>query len=339
MGLLKILAGLSLSVSLWADAPPIKDWRVGASLSNFVGVGSFIAGYAAEPSWSTSLALNPSYKLPVFWGMPRITVAGNVSMMMWWLASYQTTALNYDHRVSFTDIGVDLSMPEILAFGPGFSFGASLGLNVPTSVISRAVHRIVGINAGLPIKWSKWGFSVGLTPAATGWVYSQSNITGPCFQMPQTAINPQNINADMGQLSQGLVIVRNQEENFGDGTCLTSGRQIIWTLNNMLSLGWSNPNHSVGVGLGWFVNFLRPLQQRPEVSSEFSTGQNFTEATLGRIAYTYRVPIETELSFGAGVMSIQSSRTGAGDLAFPFFDFVTPGNNQTQIFFQATVGI
>jgi len=41
----------------------------------------------------------------------------------------------------------------------------------------------------------------------------------------------------------------------------------------------------------------------------------------------------------AGVLSWQAAYDQSGRLAFPFFDFVTPGNNQTQVFLQATVGI
>jgi hypothetical protein len=327
------------SLSL-ADPPPPKDWALSTSLGNSIGIGTFVADYARVPSWTTSLSINPSYQIPQFWGLPRISVSAFEMLTTWWLNSYRTTDNDAQNRLALSDLNLNVSMPEILNFeSTGFSLGANLGLQAPVSTFSRNINRILGFSADMPVSWSKWGFHARFTPSVSAWAYSDTNIRVPCLSMSSPMVNPYDASADIGQMIQGLSIVRNGDERLGDGQCLAVGRQNIWSLNNGVSLGWSNPNHSVSVSLNWMINFLRPLADRPELRNESASGQNFTEATSGRIAYAYTLPIETNLVLSAGVMSWQSSLDSAGRVTFPFFDFVTPGNNQTQIFVQATVGI
>ncbi len=317
-----------------------KDWALSTSLGNSIGIGTFVTEYSQTPSWTTSLILSPSYKIPQFWGMPRITLSGWQMISVWWLNSYVTTPVNVENRIVFSDLILNATMPKILNFeSPGLSMGAGPGLWAPVSSFSRNMNRILGLTFGMPIAWSKWGFSAGWTPSVLAWIFSDTNISVPCQEMPAATINPYGSNLDIDQVIQGLSIVRNGDERLGDGRCLVSGRQNTWTLNNALSLGWSNPSHAVNLGLTWYINFLRPLADRPDLKSDHAIAQNFNEVTMGRIAYSYTIPIETNLVVSAGILSWQASYDKAGNLTFPFFDFVTPGNNQTQIFVQATVGI
>ncbi len=337
----RLFLALSVSGILYAQDEELeKRWGLSSSLGNSVGIGTFVAGYSNEPSWSTSIAINPTYRLPKFWGMPEITLSASEIIGFWWLSSYNTTASDFDNRISLSDLNLEAFMPTILRHEQtGLSFGAGVTLNAPVSYLSQKINRVMGLGFNIPMRWSKWGFSAGWTPSLTGWIYSDSSISAPCEKLPGTVINPQNIEQDVGQVIQGLAIVKNYEDDLGNGTCRIAGRQTMLGLNNMWSLGWSNKTHSVGLGLGWFINFLRPLADKPQLHADNSSSQSFTEATLGRISYGYRVPIQTDLSLSAGVMSMQAAYTRSGDLAFPFFDFATPSNNQTQFFLQATVGI
>ena len=316
-----------------------KDWLISASVGNSVGIGTFVTGYSQTPSWTTSFVLNPTYKLPSFWGLPRINLSAYQLMSVWWLDSYVTTMANRENRVLFFDTILSATMPKILeSSSTGLFLSAGLGLSLPISSFSRNMHRIIGINPSLPMGWSKWGFSAGFTPSILIWTHSQNNISAPCMNMPSTMVNPYNANTDIDQVLQGLSIYKSGEE-LGDGTCVVSGRQNISTLSNMFSLGWSNPNHSVSLSLTWYLNFLRSLSDKPELRSQFSSSNNFNEVTAGRVSYSYTLPIETNVVISAGVLSWQAAYDQSGRLAFPFFDFVTPGNNQTQVFLQATVGI
>lgn len=339
MRFFQILIGLTCAMASLAEAPP-KDWGLSTSLGNSVGIGTFVSGYSQTPSWSTSLSLSPSYKIPQFWGLPRISLSAYEMISVWWLDSYSTTAANAQNRVVLSDLSLTASMPKMLDFeSSGFSFGVSMGASVPVSMFSRNINRVLGFTGSLPVSWSKWGFSAGFTPSVSGWAYSDSNISAPCFEMAPATINPYDANADINQAIQGLTIIKNGDERLGDGRCVVSGRQNTWSLTNSFSLGWSNPNHAVNIGLSWYINFLRPLADRPDLRSEHARAQNFTETTMGRIAYSYTLPIEMNLILSAGILSWQSVLDSSGNLTFPFFDFRTPGNNQTQIFVQATVGI
>src|SRR3989338_10838318 len=170
-----------------------KNWAVSLGVGNSVGIGTFVTGYSQTPFWTTSLILNPSYKLPVFWGMPRITISANQIVDFLWLDSYRTTANNRDNRVSFWDLDLNASMPKILNFeSTGFSLGSSLGISLPASSFSRNVNRIFGISTSIPISWSKWGFSAGYKPSALVWIHSQNNIQVPCMNMSPAMINPYN---------------------------------------------------------------------------------------------------------------------------------------------------
>lgn len=332
MRFFQILIWLTYAALSPADKPPLKDWAVSTTLGNSVGIGTFVTGYSQTPSWSTSLILSPSYKIPEFWGLPRISLSASEMISTWWLDSYSTTANNAQNRVTFSDLSLGASMSKLLNFeSTGFSLGANLGLQVPVSNFSRNINRILGFNIAAPVNWSKWGVSAGFTPSVSAWTYSDANISVPCYEMSSPMINPYDTGADIGQAIQGLSIIKNGDERLGDGRCLVVGRQNTWSVNNAFSLGWSNPHHAVNASLSWMINFLRPLANRP--------GVDFTEATMGRIAYSYTIPVETSWVLSAGVVSWQSSLDSAGRLTFPFFDFVTPGNNQTQIFVQATVGI
>lgn len=334
------IAALCLMAALTIQAADPKDWALSTSLGNSVGIGTFVTGYAQTPSWSTSLSLNPSYKLPAFWGIPRITLSAYEFISVWWLDSYLTSATNAQNRVVFSDLNLNAAMAKILdSKTTGISLGASTGVWVPVSAFSRNINRVLGLTVSAPVAWNKFGFNIGYTPSVSGWIYSSPNISAPCLNMPPATINPYDNSLNIDQAIQGLSIAGSGSENQGDGQCIVSGRQNTWSLSNSLSAGWSNKNHGVSAGLTWYINFLRRLSERPDLRSSNAVSQNFNEATMGRIAYSYTVPIDTSLVFSAGIMSWQSSVDSEGKLTFPFFDFVTPGRNQTQVFVQATVGI
>ena len=324
-----------LSCGLLAESKQ-KDWSLSTSLSNSVGLGTFVAGHANNPAWSTSISISPSYQFKSFWGLPRINLSASQTIGFWWLENRHTSATDFENRVSFSDLNITASMSGILrAEEAGVSLGASLGTLFPTSLLSRRINRVMAFELNLPLRWSKWGFSAGWTPGVSSWIYSNPNISAPCFHVLPGAFNPNDINADVEQILQGLAISR----NVGNGRCLVAGRQTVASLSNMFSAGWANDNHSVSFGFGWFLSFLRPLAERPETRGEWASGQNFTEALLGRIAYSYTVPLEVPVIITSGVSTYQASYSKSGKLNFPFFDFVTPGNNQTQFFVQATVRI
>ena len=340
MRVFPILISLLCMASHLAFSENKKDWSVSTSVGNSVGIGTFVSGYSQTPSWITSLSLNPRYQLPAFWGMPRINLSAYQYASVWWLESYHTTANDRDNRIALSDTILGASMNSILDFKKsGFSMGAGLDFWLPASQFSRSMNRIIGMNPSIPMRWSQWGFNAGYTPSALMWAHSQNGVSVPCMEMSSAIINPYDANMGLDQVLQGLSISNSDDERMGDGTCMVSIRQNIWTLNNLFYLGWSNQNHAINVSLTWYLNFLRPLSDRPELKSQNASLNNFNEVTAGKIVYSYTLPTETHMVLSAGVTSWQASYDRSGRLTFPFFDFVTPNNNQTQIFLQATVGI
>jgi hypothetical protein len=317
---------------------------VDATLSNSVGIGSFIAGYGQVPSFSTSLTLMPHYDVPRFLGMPKMILSATGSLSWWWADSYFTSAFNQRNRLLYSDVSLNLNAPNALEFESiGLSISPSINISVPISKMSRTLNRVLGAGISGNVHWAKDQFSVSWMPAFSAWIYGGPSLTMPCGETGSAkplppVINPQNANFDLEQYMQTLVVSREEERN-SDGTCNIAGRQTLGMLSNIASVSWSPGAHGVSLALGWYINFLRPLADRPDLKGIGATGQGFSEATMGRIAYSYTIPVDFNLVVSGGVLSYQAAYDKQGRLSFPFFDFVTPGRNQTQFFIQLTAGI
>lgn len=317
---------------------------IDATLSNSVGIGTFLTGYGNVPSFATSLTLMPHYDLPKFRSLPRMILSAAASINWWWLDSYYTSAFNQRNRFLYSDLSLNLTMPNALEIpSANLSFAPNISVNVPISQLSRSFNRILGLGVGANLNWSASHFSVAWMPSLSGWLYSSPNLTMACGEsggakpMPPI-INPQNSDYDLSQYMQTLVLSRSGEQN-ADGTCNIVGRQSLGTLSNLLAFGWSPGAHNISVALGWYLSFLRPLEDRPDLTGIAASGQGFSEATMGRIAYSYTIPVDFNLVISGGVLSYQAIFDKQARISFPFFDFVTPGRNQTQFFIQLAAGI
>lgn len=315
-----------------------------ATLGNSLGIGTFVAGHGQVPSLTSSLTVTPAYALPKVSGMPTLNLSAFASMNMWWLKSYSTSAFNASNRISYSDITLTLSAPKIVNFSDiGLSLSSNIGLTAPISKISRTLNRMAGFQVGGDVTYQKSAFSVSWFPAFSTWAYSGAAMTGPCREVGEGSvlppvINPQDINFGLDQYLQELVISRSEERN-SDGTCLVVGRQTIGMLSNAMRAAWAPGRHNVALSFAWYINYLRPLSSNPSLVGDHASLQNFTQATLGKLSYAYQIPVGFDLSVSGGIMSYQASFSKQGNFNFPFFDFVTPGKNQTQLFFQITAGI
>ena len=315
-----------------------------ATLSNSLGVGTFVSGYGQVPSLTSSLTIAPSFALPRFAGLSQMDLSASASLNWWWLNSMSTSSFNAHNRLSYSDISLSLSAPKIVNFDRlGISFSPNIGLTAPISKISMALNRVLGFQMGSNIAYQKSDFSVGWLPSFSTWVHSGAAMTAPCGEAGASSalppvINPQNINFELDQYLQELVITRSEERN-SNRSCLVKGRQTIGMLSNTVNAAWAPGRHNLSFSFGWYINYLRALSNKPDLRADHASTQNFTEATLGRIAYSYRIPVDFDLVVGGGVISYQASFSKQGNLNFPFFDFVTPGKNQTQFFLQLTAGI
>lgn len=320
-------------------------WLTGDfSIDNSVGIGTFVSGYAQTPQWATSFTLSPRAQLPLPALWPKIFVSADISANVWWLNSIQTSAFDANHRIQFPDLVLTLSSPTIFEIEKiGISFSALLPVIIPVSRSSRVLNRIFALGFGSGIKWKKSQFSVRFVPSALAWIHGGESKTIDCFdsdtRVPSLGVaNPDNPDFAIDQYMLSLAVFRDEESSDGE-TCAIVGRQNLWTIKNTLDAAWSNPSHHVSVGLTYYWNFLRPLEDRPELAGMFSSSQSFTQAVLGKVAYTYTLPLDFEMAVSTGVLSYQSVFSKMGTPLFPFFDFATPAKNQTQVFVELVASI
>lgn len=323
-------------VSLSADSNSDKNdfpVHISTAITNSVGIGTFVSGYQKMPNWSTDLSLSPSYSPPKIAGTVPSSLSLHFSLSLEWLKSYAQSASNEQMRVQYSDISLAYSVPKLLNWKKtGLYISPSIALTGPISIYSRASKRVLGYRAGVGIGWSKGDITIGYSPSFSGWLYSSTSSTIPCGQNIVSP-NPNNFSESLDDVSMSLAAFRSQD-SLGDGQCRLSGRQTLGTVANSIAFSWSPGDHNVTIQLGWHIGFLRPLVSRPDIQSPFAKDQNFTETSSGLISYTYSIPIDLEMSVTLGLASFQSALTQDGRIRFPFVDFISAGNNHSQIFLE-----
>ncbi len=313
--------------------------HIDSSLSNSIGIGTFLPAYERMPSFSTGIVLAPSYKIPKFFSLPRLSLSAKLSFDASWLSAY-----NASRQFNLSDLDIRLSMPKAFQFDNiGLFLGTSIRMMAPLSKMSRAQGRVLGFGASAIVGWEKYGFRATYTPSISGWAFSSSEQTLPCGGSGRTAlpsvVNPNNADFGVEQYMWDLAVSRS-EERLPSGRCIISGRQIVSTLNQTAEIEWSYGNHTIGANLVWSIAFLRGLENRPELHSPYASTQNFTESSQAKVGYTYTVPIDLlDLDIEGGVLSYQAAYNAKGKIRFPFFDFFTAQNNFTQVFVDISVAI
>ena len=314
------------------DAPSIHAYGTNLSLLNSLGVGTFVSGYRQVPSWSSSLTLSSTYRFAHSTYNPDLLLSANAGLNGSWLSSYFTSIQAVNNRFLWNDVFVTLSAPNWFDWlDVGISLSPNISLTGPLSKSSQALGRLGGLGLGANLAFNRSDFSLSWSPSFTGWLHQGASISVPCSDF---AAPP---GAGIDVYMQGFTGFR--EEEIDGNSCKLMGRQTLGMLSNSLNFGWAPGRHSLNASLGWFLNFLRPLENHPDLTITNASHQGFVEATMGRFAYAYRVPVDFNLVLSAGVISFQAAFDKQGNIIFPFFDFVTPGKNQTQLFFQVTAGI
>jgi hypothetical protein len=321
-----------------------NNFHASATLNNSLGVGTFVSGYGQVPSLISSLTVSPSFLLPKLGKLPQMNLAAIASLNWRWLDSFASSNFNMNNRLSYSDVTFILSSSKILNFpDAGIFLDAAADLMVPISKPSRTLNRLVGFKVNTVVYYRKSDFYISWIPSFSSWIHSNAAMTGPCRETGSGSalppvINPQNIDFELDQYLQELVISRIEERN-SDGTCLVAGRQTIGSLTNTMQVRWAPGRHSISLSFGWHINYLRSLSNNTAFKGEHASLQNFTQATLGQVSYAYRIPVDFDLVISGGIVSYQASYSKQGTFNFPFFDFVTPGKNQTQFFLALTAGI
>jgi len=333
--------GLSNSASnAWfAPTSPAVNVPINGGASQVTVPGS---NGMMQPNLSTSLSLSPSASIPklVDW-MPKMNLGGSMSFSInnWFPASGNSGV--YDRQIRMSDFGLRLGFGQIFK-EPTTGIGVSAGVSssVPLSITSRFQNKITSLGGNLGFSWSgpewSWGqLSANYGASVRGTLYSQEASTIPCeagVNLAGAVANPLEGNDLPLQYSREAEIAPN-------GECVLRGRQGLAGFNNNLGAGWSLGDHSVSTSLSWGLGFLRPLPNNPELSSPFATGQNFNENWSGNLSYSYKIPVDFDMSVSAGIGSSQGVFDAQGNLRFPFFDFFYPANGYSSAFVDLSVGI
>jgi hypothetical protein len=307
-----------------------------ASLNNSLGIGTFVPGTQRVPNWNTGLGLSLGYSLPKWDYLPKMRLGGGMNFSVPWLNSYNSGGA-LQRQLSYSDFGISLSMPAAVKTDWGLSVSPGFGISLPISMASRFQRRLTSARASASVSWSKYGFSVGWTPGIRGNANLEAGRSVPCGEIP----NPVVVGNDADTVQTVPLVISREDEILENGRCIIPGRASMGGVSNTLSLGYSFlDDHSVSLSVGHSLGFLAPLEDNPAVQSEFASDQNFSESTSGGLGYSYSVPIDTPLSFSAGLSSGQPAFTMDGkNLRFPLFDFVSPGNNFTSFYLGMSVGI
>jgi hypothetical protein len=315
-----------------------------ATFDTSLGNGILAPGYQIQPQLGTSLNLRPSASLPKIDGLPKMLLNGSIdfSVASWTFSTGGTGV--YERQVRVSDPSVALIFPGI--FKEEFT-GAVLSLvasaRAPISITSRQQNLITNFGGAAQVSWSQdvpfGSFFLQYTPSIRGAVYSEVAATMPC-DAPQGGLARAGANPVNGVDELPTLIAR-EGEILPNGECILRGRQPLASVSNSFAGGWSDPsgNHTISLSGGIAHSFLRPMKASPELSSPFASGQNFNESTNGSLNYTYTLPVDFNAFITTGTFSSQPAFAGSNYFRFPFWDFVTPANNFSGVFFDITVGI
>lgn len=317
------------------------------TLDNTLGNGILAPGFQVQPSFGTSVNVRPSAMLPKLDGLPRTILTGSIDFSVSnWISASSNLGV-YDRQVRVSDGVLAVIFPAI--FKEDFTgIVASLVVSgrAPLSIASRQQNLLTNLGGAVQFMWGSpetpvGSFFVQYTPSARFALYSEVGPTIRCETPVEYGLG-RPVGDPINGVDELPVAYGREQERLPNGDCIIGGRQNVASINNAVATGWSTNDgaHNVTLSASWAHLFLRPLKNEPGLSSDFASSQNFNESTSGSLSYTYTVPVDFNMFLTTGVFSQQPLYTADGqNLRFPLYDFVTPANNFSGVFFDVTVGI
>jgi hypothetical protein len=303
---------------------PVPIW-VSASMTNTVGSGTFVFGYADDPLISSNLSLSPLLMLGDW------QIGANQSLDFEWTQSNSTTTANQlmwsDTSLSARYLGL-----RIPAANLGFVFSG--GALLPISLASQFAGRITTLSGGARIMWN--------LPSAG--IFTGLGVNGAYnIAVPALANRAVDVSRLWGGYQPIGCITRSADElgNYACGSIPRAGRyganaSFTWmTLGGQLFLSASASfTHSIGGYLGPDDEFTSPYAQ---------TGvQMGMPLTSGSLSATYMPTPWFSMTGGTWTMQPILSSDQKGVRPFPFWDLATsgpittPANNFSTVFLTTT---
>lgn len=289
-------------------------------VDNSLGAGALVANaYARNILWSASVSLRPTLTL---WEKLRLTLRSDINKNL--SSSYQGngnadgSAESYLRQTTVSDLHLIASLPQVFREpNTGVGLGVSVSGYAPISMASRSANLVFALRPGLTLNWGWKGLGINY-----GLFYKQN------FHTTTTAT--QNVES----LPNALMFRAGGAEDLGDGEiAIGSLRNTQRVVYNTLGLSYSFfENWSASATL-LVVNSFKYTQPLSDAySSPYASATGQADMTSGVLDLSYQV--NPHLALSLGVSSAQPARTADNQFwRFPFFDFVTPGNNFSAFYF------
>jgi|GEM_PF-1941169 len=318
--------GLSLNKKVDNRPSWAKALSASASLANAFGTGSFAPSSYKNHFFAQSLALSLGVRLPA-----------RFSVRAGWNFSWEYTDPNNASGRKFfpgeTTLSVSWRDP-ILALKKIVNTGLSVSFDLPSSYLARMSTRYVRLGTGLSLSRR-----FGIVMVSYQGTFSKSfhKYTTPVFNQG---------NFDMPSLfaSQAVSDLL-KTSDLGPGEMpVPAQRNISWQIGNTLAVNvFILKTLSAGVSYSIFNAFKYPMPKRDEFTPEINTvnGTMLGDAR-GRVDFTSSNifvswnPIRY-LGLTLGLRTMQPPFSADNkSLRLPFFNFFTPNNNFTNIYFNIT---
>lgn len=303
-------------------APP-NPLHMFASVTNSLGQGTFVTGYADNPMFATSVSLTPYLNWQGWWFML------NQSMNLEWTDS-DTTASN--QQVILNDTALLARYWGLAISEVGLRFPLTVRVNLPLSLASRYAGQVASVGGTAAFQW--------MTPINvmfTGNVNGMYNIIVPSF-------------ARRGATDDA----KPYEDRFlGEQVprgCLV--RSAVETANFACGLIPRAANVGANVGFNWFALDGVMVSGSTGIMSNFayhwSPDDAFTSAnarpglgsqqlTRGSLSIAYSPVPWLWLTLSADTMQPLFQANGRDLRWFPLWDIYSPANNFSVIGFDTTL--
>ena len=283
-----------------------------------LGSGALVANqYARNVAWTATVSLRPTLTL---WNKLRLTLRTDVSKN---LATSFLDSDTYIRQTQVSDINLIASLPSFFREPvSGLNFGASLSAYAPISMLSRSRNLVTALRPGLNVSWSWAGLGLVYGLYYKHNFHTTSNSTKNVEVLPNSLLFRSGGAEDLGGGEIAIGSMRNTEH------------VIYHSLNASYSFleSWTASASLMVVNA---FKYTQPLSD--QYSSPYASATGQSDMTSGGLDLSYQAT--KNLAFSVGVSSTQPALTADNkSLRFPFYDFVTPGNNFSAFYFDV-VGI
>lgn len=318
----------TISVEDEVEKEPMP-FHMSASLSHYLGQGTFVLGYADNPYFATALTLSPSLD----WG--DFTFGADQAFDFEWTQSDSTTVPNQiivsDTRFSVAYGGLKLDELDV-------RFPLTVRVDLPLSMASRHAGKLTGVSGTAGVSWSyePWNLRLG------GSVNGNYNVI--VRELAGRGLLGAEVmpfmNSKGDTMAPAACILRDTSEvaNFGCGVIPRIGG-----LSGALTLGWTaldgalSVNANVGIGTA-FSYYWSPDDEY--TSEHAQPGLGHAEITRGGISASYNPVDWFSLTVGTQTVQLASGQTYMNDQPiyrwFPFWDVYTPANNYSTFYVDTT---